>query len=58
VTDGRARWSLRLFGGLEVAARPGGEKLTALGQGLLDFGRAKGWPDLRSPVGADDFVCD
>jgi hypothetical protein len=29
---GPARWSLRLFGGFELAARPGGENLTALGK--------------------------
>jgi TolB-like protein/DNA-binding SARP family transcriptional activator/Flp pilus assembly protein TadD len=26
--------------------------------GLVDYWRAKGWPDLCRPVGADDFVCD
>ena len=26
--------------------------------GLLDYWRAKGWPDLCHPVGTDDFVCD
>jgi adenylate cyclase len=26
--------------------------------GLVDYWRAKGWPDLCHPVGADDFVCD
>jgi TolB-like protein len=26
--------------------------------GLLDYWRAKGWPDLCRPVGADDFICD
>jgi TolB-like protein len=26
--------------------------------GLLDYWRARGWPDLCRPVGADDFVCD
>jgi TolB-like protein/Tfp pilus assembly protein PilF len=26
--------------------------------GLVDFWRAKGWPDLCRPVGADDFECD
>ena len=25
--------------------------------GLVDFWRARGWPDLCHPVGADDFVC-
>ena len=25
--------------------------------GLVDYWRAKGWPDLCRPVGADDFVC-
>jgi TolB-like protein/DNA-binding SARP family transcriptional activator/Tfp pilus assembly protein PilF len=26
--------------------------------GLIDYWRAKGWPDLCRPVGADDFVCE
>jgi TolB-like protein len=26
--------------------------------GLVEYWRAKGWPDLCRPVGADDFVCD
>ena len=26
--------------------------------GFVDYWRAKGWPDLCRPVGADDFVCD
>ena len=26
--------------------------------GMLDYWRAKGWPDLCRPVGAADFVCD
>jgi TolB-like protein len=26
--------------------------------GLLDYWRAKGWPDLCQPIGADDFECD
>jgi TolB-like protein len=26
--------------------------------GLVDYWRAKGWPDLCRAVGADDFVCD
>ena len=26
--------------------------------GLVDYWRAKGWPDLCRPMGADDFVCD
>jgi hypothetical protein len=25
---------------------------------LVDYWRAKGWPDLCRPVGTDDFVCD
>jgi hypothetical protein len=25
--------------------------------GLVDFWRARGWPDLCRPTGADDFVC-
>ena len=26
--------------------------------GLVDYWRAKGWPDLCHPVGADDFACE
>jgi hypothetical protein len=26
--------------------------------GLVDYWRARGWPDLCRPVGADDFECD
>jgi TolB-like protein len=26
--------------------------------GVVDYWRARGWPDLCRPVGADDFVCD
>ena len=26
--------------------------------GMVDYWRAKGWPDLCHPMGADDFVCD
>jgi len=26
--------------------------------GFVDYWRAKGWPDLCHPIGADDFVCD
>ena len=26
--------------------------------GLVDYWRARGWPDLCRPVGADDFVCN
>jgi tetratricopeptide (TPR) repeat protein len=26
--------------------------------GLVDFWRARGWPDLCRPMGANDFVCD
>jgi hypothetical protein len=26
--------------------------------GLADYWRARGWPDLCRPVGADDFACD
>jgi hypothetical protein len=26
--------------------------------GLVDYWRARGWPDLCRPVGAEDFVCD
>jgi hypothetical protein len=26
--------------------------------GLVDYWRARGWPDLCRPMGANDFVCD
>jgi hypothetical protein len=26
--------------------------------GLVEYWRAKGWPDLCRPVGSDDFACD
>ena len=26
--------------------------------GILEYWKAKGWPDLCRPMGADDFVCD
>jgi len=26
--------------------------------GMVEYWRAKGWPELCRPVGADDFVCD
>jgi tetratricopeptide (TPR) repeat protein len=26
--------------------------------GLVDYWKARGWPDLCKPVGADDFACD
>ena len=26
--------------------------------GLLDYWRAKGWPDFCRPQGADDFICN
>jgi len=25
---------------------------------LVDYWRARGWPDLCHPIGADDFVCE
>jgi TolB-like protein/DNA-binding SARP family transcriptional activator/Tfp pilus assembly protein PilF len=31
-TEGRARWSLRLLGGFELSALPGGERVTSLGK--------------------------
>jgi len=27
-------------------------------EGMVDYWRARGWPDLCRPMGADDFVCD
>ena len=32
-------------------------KAYARAAGLVEYWRAKGWPDLCRPVGADDFVC-
>ena len=26
--------------------------------GMVDYWRARGWPDLCRSMGADDFVCD
>jgi tetratricopeptide (TPR) repeat protein len=26
--------------------------------GIVDYWRARGWPDLCRPIGADDFICD
>jgi hypothetical protein len=26
--------------------------------GLVEYWRAKGWPEFCRPVGANDFVCD
>jgi hypothetical protein len=26
--------------------------------GLVDYWRARGWPDLCHPIGADDFACE
>jgi hypothetical protein len=26
--------------------------------GLVNHWRARGWPDLCRPMGADDFICD
>jgi hypothetical protein len=26
--------------------------------GYVEYWRARGWPDLCRPLGADDFVCD
>ena len=36
------------------------ERFKALARdvGLVDYWRARGWPDLCHPMGADDFVCD
>jgi TolB-like protein/tetratricopeptide (TPR) repeat protein len=33
-------------------------KALALKSGLVEYWRARGWPDACRPVGADDFVCD
>ena len=29
-----------------------------LSPGMVDYWRARGWPDLCRPVGTNDFVCD
>jgi hypothetical protein len=26
--------------------------------GLVDYWKARGWPDLCKPVGANDFACE
>jgi hypothetical protein len=26
--------------------------------GLVDYWKARGWPDLCRPIGANDFECD
>jgi tetratricopeptide (TPR) repeat protein len=33
-------------------------KKLAKKQGLVDYWKARGWPDLCHPVGADDFACE
>jgi hypothetical protein len=33
-------------------------KMLMRSMGVVDYWRAKGWPDLCRPAGADDFVCD
>jgi adenylate cyclase len=33
-------------------------KAVARNAGLVEYWRARGWPDLCHPVGADDFVCN
>jgi hypothetical protein len=33
-------------------------KVLVRNAGLVDYWRARGWPDLCRPLGADDFVCD
>ena len=33
-------------------------KAFARNAGLVDYWRARGWPDLCHPIGADDFVCE
>jgi TolB-like protein len=33
-------------------------KALARKAGLVDYWRARGWPDLCRPIGTDDFVCD
>jgi hypothetical protein len=32
-------------------------KAFARNAGLVEYWRAKGWPDFCRPVGTDDFVC-
>lgn len=33
-------------------------KAFVLNSGLVEYWRARGWPDLCHPVGSDDFACD
>ena len=33
-------------------------KTFARKSGLVDYWRARGWPDLCRPIGTDDFTCD
>jgi len=40
------------------ARKPERFKKLARAAGLVDYWRARGWPDLCRPLGADDFVCD
>ena len=35
-----------------------GFKVFARNAGLVEYWRAKGWPEFCRPAGADDFVCD
>ena len=33
-------------------------KVYARNAGLVEYWRAKGWPEFCRPVGSDDFACD
>jgi TolB-like protein/DNA-binding SARP family transcriptional activator len=54
------------FASVQAAWRPSAaplrktERFKALMRkvGLVDYWRARGWPDLCHPIGADDFACD
>ena len=50
----------KLFGILLYAPVRKTERFKAFvrNAGLVDYWRARGWPDLCRPMGADDFVCD
>jgi len=52
---GRADYLHRSYAGVRKTAT---FKAWAREIGLVDYWRARGWPDLCRPVGADDFECD
>ena len=46
--------NVRLWDLMAIAMRPH----SFAKPGLVDYWRARGWPDLCRPMGVDDFVCD